>query len=473
MDIRKKSQSGSVSVYILGMLPAMVLALLFVYNSYQLSNERTRLQNSTDAVAYSVGSVSAKDLNFKAYTNRAMVANHVAVAQAVSLQSWVRWLDVFISNIQRLTSWIPGVGSIITGIKQAMNQVEDGLGTVLGAYIRVLDAVNYLYLFAQGASHFAANVMAIDTYAAVAQANDPEIDTGFSIATTASAASFTAAHFGNTRRYSSSTTETVDNRDVYRMDEFRDVTLRSRDPFSWGLTRNYDLFFKIRLGVIKVDFPKAGGTTLLNDANDSDSRDYYTWQSMDTFSMHVDRLTLKGWKSEELPIGWGGAQTGSEHDFSEQSGLGHYRKNPDASEDIDSNPQNDDEDEMGSYSGLRTYYDIRDRGLIDRLDNKILVVLSKPNGDEAVKTVKALDIVPADSQVDLEQYGGLYDDRMTAISAAELYFARPSGLSGWSRGRSSGGSGGVGIEYGNLYNPFWQTRLTSARIGGLKNALGL
>jgi hypothetical protein len=43
------------------------------------------LQNAADGVAYSVAIPEARDLNFMAYTNRAMVANEVAIGQAVGL----------------------------------------------------------------------------------------------------------------------------------------------------------------------------------------------------------------------------------------------------------------------------------------------------------------------------------------------------------------------------------------------------
>jgi hypothetical protein len=59
----------------------------------QLSHEKTRLVNTADAVAYSGGLVEAKSMNFAAYTNRALVANEVAIAQAVSMASWLEYME--------------------------------------------------------------------------------------------------------------------------------------------------------------------------------------------------------------------------------------------------------------------------------------------------------------------------------------------------------------------------------------------
>ncbi|QJE02832.1 hypothetical protein HH212_24815 [Massilia forsythiae] len=67
---------------------ASALVCLVLYNSGQLANSKTQLQNAADAGAYSGALLLARDHNFSAYTNRAMVANQVSVAQLVSLKSY-------------------------------------------------------------------------------------------------------------------------------------------------------------------------------------------------------------------------------------------------------------------------------------------------------------------------------------------------------------------------------------------------
>ncbi len=68
-------------------LVAVLVALALVDNGV-LVGERMRLQNAADATAYGISLLEARDLNFAAYTNRAMVANEVAIAQLVGLMSW-------------------------------------------------------------------------------------------------------------------------------------------------------------------------------------------------------------------------------------------------------------------------------------------------------------------------------------------------------------------------------------------------
>jgi hypothetical protein len=66
-------------------------ALFFLFNAGQLSSEKTKLVNTADAVAYSAGVMHARALNFDAYSNRALVANEVLVAQTVSLSFWSQY----------------------------------------------------------------------------------------------------------------------------------------------------------------------------------------------------------------------------------------------------------------------------------------------------------------------------------------------------------------------------------------------
>ena len=76
----RNRQGGAVVVYMAGMAAVMAMMVLFVYNTGHIANEKTRLQNTTDAAAHSVAMLQSRDLNFQAYTNRAMIANQVAVA---------------------------------------------------------------------------------------------------------------------------------------------------------------------------------------------------------------------------------------------------------------------------------------------------------------------------------------------------------------------------------------------------------
>ncbi|MDI1260148.1 pilus assembly protein TadG-related protein [Aquabacterium sp.] len=86
-------QRGQALVYGLFVLAGGLTALFFLFNVGQLTLERDKLTTTADAVAYSAGVMNARALNFTAYTNRALVANEVAVAQMVSLASWTHLIE--------------------------------------------------------------------------------------------------------------------------------------------------------------------------------------------------------------------------------------------------------------------------------------------------------------------------------------------------------------------------------------------
>jgi Flp pilus assembly protein TadG len=69
------------------------IGLYVAFGSFQMTGAKIKLQNTADAAAYSAAVLQARDYNFAAYTNRAMVANQVTAAQVVALKSWIDELD--------------------------------------------------------------------------------------------------------------------------------------------------------------------------------------------------------------------------------------------------------------------------------------------------------------------------------------------------------------------------------------------
>ncbi|MGD2117606.1 MAG: Tad domain-containing protein [Chromatiales bacterium] len=103
-----------------------VLIGLSLVNTGILTSEKMQLQNAADATAYSISTIEARDLNFTAYTNRAMVANEVAMAQMVGLMSWAamakstpKFLDLYFSPLYA----VPILGTIIKAVIQGLNAV--------------------------------------------------------------------------------------------------------------------------------------------------------------------------------------------------------------------------------------------------------------------------------------------------------------------------------------------------------------
>ena len=79
-----KRQRGQIApVALFGVLIASA-TLVMMYNTGQKVTEKSQVANAADAAAYSGAVWTARHLNFMAYTNRAMIANHAAVGHFVS-----------------------------------------------------------------------------------------------------------------------------------------------------------------------------------------------------------------------------------------------------------------------------------------------------------------------------------------------------------------------------------------------------
>ncbi len=105
------------------LMVVMVVALL-MYNTAQLTSTRMQLQNTADATAYSAATIAARDYNFSAYMNRAVVANQVAVAQMVGLSSWFRFTGQTLDNIAVLCAPIPGLDVICAALAESYEEFD-------------------------------------------------------------------------------------------------------------------------------------------------------------------------------------------------------------------------------------------------------------------------------------------------------------------------------------------------------------
>lgn len=165
-----RKQSGQAIVLVLLVSVVTILVGLSVGNNAILVSEKMQLQNAADAAAYSVSTIEARDLNFTAYTNRAMVANEVAMGQILGLLSWAVMfrtigptLTFYFQPI--LTALSAGTLGILTFLQTAINALLSALTTVGSALEKAVSAIariasraiviiNMVYSTAQRAFHF-------------------------------------------------------------------------------------------------------------------------------------------------------------------------------------------------------------------------------------------------------------------------------------------------------------------------------
>ncbi|NOY67698.1 MAG: hypothetical protein GXP13_09890, partial [Gammaproteobacteria bacterium] len=107
---RFNHQKGQALILSVFLVLATAMAAVLMYNTGQTTTEKTRLVNAADAAAYSGAVFVARNLNFIAYTNRAMIANHVAVGHFVSYVSWLRYVKKSIGKLNNYTRFIPYAG---------------------------------------------------------------------------------------------------------------------------------------------------------------------------------------------------------------------------------------------------------------------------------------------------------------------------------------------------------------------------
>jgi len=168
----------------------VLLSLFMMVSSGLLTTEKMRLQNTTDAAAYSGALLVSRDYNFSAYTNRAMVANQVAVAQMVGLTAWARHNDdAFNGVVPGPGRWIAAATAIVgvpspDGAKYVLNDWP-GWGRTAASQkrstvqftdkgIRLLNGLLETLSSSQNMLHLSTAVVMTPTIKKVIQANDSD-----------------------------------------------------------------------------------------------------------------------------------------------------------------------------------------------------------------------------------------------------------------------------------------------------------
>lgn len=432
-------QQGQALVYGLFVLISGLAALFFLFNTGQLTREKTKLVNTADAVAYSAGLMNARALNFAAYTNRALIANEVAIAQMVSLSSWVQYVETHADSTARLgcqTQFSEPIGKGMVDYipvcyflfyANAYGVIEP----VAQAVERVAEAVTVPAETAKLALQAAQATMAatlpdvrLSVMNEVARANyagDGEVLVDAVLKD--AYASFDGRPF--IQRYSEDERE-----------RFKQATLAATalDPFvpsrSWRSEATIPTCFDPSPHPDRVQ--RAGGTTLVG---------YDEWRALDTVSMW--RYRLRGrWaprcRASEDPLGYG-AQVAGEGSGGNDDAPG-ARANPRATSQASSDDWN--------YSGLPGFLELSSvaRSHADpRLDFAVRVTRAATQ----TRTSDARAQLPPSQR--LNRYPGQPAQGVYAgVSASQAYFERPSP-------RSDGQA-----ELASLFNPYWQVRLIDA-----------
>jgi len=473
---RQKGQALPLGIVLI-MFSALMGIVLF--NTGQLASEKTRLANTADAAAYSGLVWQARTLNFEAYTNRAMVANQVAIGQIVSLVSWTTYGKISSRNIDSTIGWIPFLKPYTTAFKEAMDMVDQVVQGIAEVAIPILDTVIGTLSNVQKFAYNAVYVATPEIVKAVVERNDER----YKVLSTAYTIGSTAKNLSDWSNFA----EQYDDYDM--LERKADLIMRSRDGFTkdrgWELG---DLGIGLPDTVyihplLRIELIKEGETRLLHEEKSSTSSSIYSsssasnekwsWKGKDTLSLHVEKWGCSwsgcGWRHTEMPIGWGEAYVQDDVEYCEDSAGGYLswwfsgsgcprwgRHNRRAETYADWEKEAID----ANYNGVRPYYDLKDLSS-NNTDPRIELSVEVEAAGGDVRTSSKVNGIGSSTSANNKLANGLgrgvfraddgmASDSMASLSTAEIYFKRPQPL-------YVGGS--VKTEYGSLFNPYWQVRL--------------
>lgn len=476
-----RAQRGQAMVLALVCMIVFVVGVLVLFNTGQAVNKKVQLNNTADAAAYSAAIQQARAYNLIAYLNRAQVGNEIAVAQMVSLHSWMNYTisatDHFADAINdigyALDLSIIGaevgvelneIASEIQEMKQGLEEGRNVLKGVFTAGITTIGIANEIY-------SEAARGLALAELAEVPQvARNVVIENTKTVdGNTDREASIDTAGYGileqqaieankkYTRLYEipSSRGPGSNPRHTTDADRLQNVVMQARDLFSSN--RDGDLFI----------VHKRGGTDLIS---------YNRWVGLDSMDLRFS-VPIPFTPDVKVPLAWGGAAAvksnsgggfrnltaeniwrgwDNPYDKKHYAAYGDNDSNDKAGPKARKDPAEPDQNEaiLTGYTGLHSYEDT-DKGYA-----------SQPSGGNNTTDVgPVFTVFVVQKQTDIRtssnipNMGGkgevtapdnMPNNRMTALSSAQVYFNRSRKLFARDDGKR---------EMGNLFSPYWQVRL--------------
>lgn len=177
------NHKGQASVFVLALIGVVLVSTIFLFESGRLTSEKMQLQNAADAAAFGASTLEARALNFAAYTNRAMVANEVAIGQMVGILSFIdelktsgEYLDAYADVLFAVSLFLEefGVGEVIDAFAEILEDVGEGLVDVsedleeflkpiASVAVRGLSIINTVYSVSQSIYHGATIVLQTTT----------------------------------------------------------------------------------------------------------------------------------------------------------------------------------------------------------------------------------------------------------------------------------------------------------------------
>ncbi len=445
-------QQGQVLPIGLVVLALGVMGALVLYNTGRMATDKMTLANTADAAAYSGSQWQARALNFQSYSNRAMVANQVSIAQAVSLQSWVAYGAVASENIATVLRPIPVLNVLAAGLETGLTTVEQVMSPVSKAMLKVVDVVNRGLSVSQQAMFVSTFVATPDVVKTIVEHSDERftINTGFS-----------GLGLANNLSGWESFTQGFDQQDYAAMSERAELVNQSRDAFSqqrnWKFFKN---FWYYSTPLLRHRIYREGETRLIQVAGDNGPQ--WEWKAKDTMSLHNKLWLVFKSKRFEIPIGWAEAfantqdanQTIEPGACTPTSARRHCARFLDVNKRSEyladtgvRSPvkQKETQIAMRGYTGLQAFRSLSEATIQSGVAHlKLKVEVAMP--EEQAKSSEALGIGG-----DFSAPVSLPGAHVSSVSVAEVFYQRPDVYENPDQA----------LEKANGYNPYWGARLAT------------
>ena len=511
----RNRQRGQAMVFASVTMVIVLLAVLVMYNTGQLTTQKMKLQNTADAVAYSSALVQARDLNFSAYMNRAMIANQVAVGQVVSLTGWIRNFDdtyngpysaiaTTIANLSSLSFMWTTPSNILGKVASQAKSFMDAAGPVT---VKALDFLIDALRLASMGYHYGTAITIAETVSDVMEANDPQASV--SPVGIASVAYSVVEHLTFAKSFDPTSTPTKDGEDRFAkvVDASADLFYKNRTlPLPLRITPSLidptRLFTPGAGPLLMLQF-HSGGSTMRS----SDMKSYASADATGLFVIFCITIPIFGipvpipFPLPPLPSGAGAAAAGNfQNTVLSDVGTGYVNHRNASNDGVDGwaavdygaayfNPMTaipywikaaqGPGTNMDSRAGLRPYMDIKanlnDDGSASNKATKATaganfhndrakpfrVEIERDSGSIATSDSPTFRIGGgAGGQLNLEDKSAA--KKMRASAKAEAYFMRPTDLFARSDNKK---------EYGSLYSPYWQAHLQPSTV--VEQAVGV
>ncbi len=421
----RRSQSGQVLLLALLLAAVGAFLLLAVFSSGQVLATRDRLVGAADAAALSAATWRARVLNTIAYTNRAIVAQEVALAQSVTLASWARHFDSLAGNAEALAALHPAAAALLASISSVAEAGREAAehASSLEQRWRADESLGDKVLLARSQEWL---LRSADVFALGALANEVVR------ATDSRFFAFALSDGGDFSRFTARQ-ETPEARG-----RLREVILASLDGYS-ARPRSSDLRVLLPSSCVggssdlnrwTLWLRRRGGTALHDTLE--------TWSAIDTTSLHDWRRRGFLWfgscsDRETLALGWGSA--GGELSF--KGGQGDAaRVNPGAT----GLARAAGEPSIAGLAGLPRVHDLSAAAAGGEAISRLAVLARVER--RALATVDRLGVAAGRMRV----ADGSAAEHLWAISAAEVFFSAPP-------------EPGLAPQRPSLFSPFWQARL--------------